>query len=371
LLTGTSPFPSSTDSTWGASESNSNERDWSLEFDGDDDFAKILSVLIPVHMPSAYVEYYADIAHTANDGTWLPARADVLVTANSFDGDEKWKIWAAGQVDQGAKLVIAQHGGHYGTGAWSAPQNHEIAIADRYLTWGWKDNRYHNVMPAPATKLIGLRRNRVRRSDLCLTALGVLPRYSYWIYSVPIAHQYERYLEDQIHFISCLSPDVRKSLEVRITKNDFGWDLEQRLKQFHSELIVDPGNSHFLHRLKKSRLFVATYNATTYLESFRLGVPTVMHWDPNYWEISSQAKPYFDLLSEAGVFFSDAEQCAEHVNEIWANVSQWWKAEKVQNAVEVFANEFAYVGERPLRELKRKISRFEKGSQSVVIDRHR
>lgn len=332
------------------------ERKWVITTEIADAFSTLMTSLIPTHLPSDYLESFAKFSKEVSSPKWFLARAEVLVTANAFDSDDAWKIWAAGQVEQGSKLVIAQHGGHYGTGAWSAPQNHEIAIADRYLSWGWKDANHRNVVPAPATKLIGLGSSPRITGESCLSALAVLPRYSYWVYSVPIAHQYELYLQNQEKFISRLSPNIRTLFELRLTQDDFGWDLRQRFRDFDRALKIDEGKGNFHRKLKESKLFVATYNATTFLESFTLGVPTVMHWDPNFWELCGEAEPFYELLRDAGVLFSDPELCAQHVNEIWTNVPGWWKSKKVKNAINIFTNEYAYVGDRPLRELKSRIS---------------
>ena len=41
-----------------------------------------------------------------------------------------------------------------------------------------------------------------------------------------------------------------------------------------------------------------------------------MFWNPEFWERSESAKPFFDLLREAGVLFDDPVTCASHVNSI-------------------------------------------------------
>ena len=97
---------------------------------------------------------------------------------------------------------------------------------------------------------------------------------------------------------------------------------------------------------------VVSYNATTYLEAFTSGIPTVMFWDPTDWELSASAQPYFDLLRREGILHDDAVCCAHHVNAIWDDVSAWWTSTSVQAALDIFSGRYAYVGQRPLRELR-------------------
>ena len=45
------------------------------------------------------------------------------------------------KVDKGAKLIIGQHGGIYGTSLYSWFEKHEVKISDKYLNWGWNDQK--------------------------------------------------------------------------------------------------------------------------------------------------------------------------------------------------------------------------------------
>ena len=47
-----------------------------------------------------------------------------------------------------------------------------------------------------------------------------LPRYSYYLYCVPIASRVEAYLNDQIKFAKCLPNEMLKYLKVRLYSLD-------------------------------------------------------------------------------------------------------------------------------------------------------
>ena len=76
-----------------------------------------------------------------------------------------------------------------------------------------------------------------------------------------------------------------------------------------------------------------------------------MFWDPKLWEMTVEAAALHDRLRETGLLFDTPEECAEQVNRIWHDVDGWWAGEEVQAAVRDFCQEFAYVGNRPIREL--------------------
>jgi putative transferase (TIGR04331 family) len=336
-------------------EPNAAWRNWRLAESHADPFVRALGIAIPNYLPATLLEGHADATRIALSHGF-PRKPKVIVTANAFSADDRWILWAGEQMEAGAKLVITQHGGHYGTGAWNSSQDHEIAIADRFLSWGWTSQTDDKVLPAPATKLIGVKKRAARSSGICLQVTATLPRQSYWLYSVPTAGQYLSYLNDQFRFVSALNPAVQGELLVRLHPRDFGWDTRERWAAAHPAIATDSGETAIQTLVEDTRLYVATYNATTFLESFRQGVPTVMFWDPRYWELNSYAAPYFDVLRRAGILYDDPETCARHVNGIWDNVPEWWESPEVQGAVTDFSDRFAYVGDRPLRELKAAIT---------------
>ena len=61
------------------------------------------------------------------------------------------------------------------------------------------------------------------------------------------------------------------------------------------EIRVDPGHQDIRNLIKKSRLYISTYNATTYLESMAWNIPTIIFWNEEHWELKEDVKPYFEL----------------------------------------------------------------------------
>jgi len=326
-------------------------RSWKLPAQTAGRFAEALAEAVPQYLPSCFLEGY-EAASTVSRTFEMSRRPRVMMTANAFSSDTCWLMWAAAQCELGSKLVIGQHGGHYGTGAWSAAQMHEVAISDRYLSWGWTDGAQPKIRAAPAIRLIRSREIEPASQGACLLVNMALPQQSYWMYSVPVGPQVESYFGDQLQFAASLSSEVRSDLLVRLFPQDYHWDVAARWSENDSRIKLVPSNVKMKKLLRQTRLYVATYNATTFLESLTHGIPTVMFWNPRCWELSADAEPYFQALRHAGVLFDDPVSCARHVSAIWSDVPDWWLEPAVQQAVRTFVNRFAYLGPRPLRELK-------------------
>jgi len=102
--------------------------------------------------------------------------------------------------------------------------------------------------------------------------------------------------------------------------------------------------------LRNTKLYISTYNATTFLEAFKSNIPTVIFWDPNFWEVNEEAQCYFKFLAEAKIFFDNPGKAADHVNNIWSDVPFWWNSKEVRFAISKFIDQYAYTGSNPLKE---------------------
>jgi putative transferase (TIGR04331 family) len=93
--------------------------------------------------------------------------------------------------------------------------------------------------------------------------------------------------------------------------------------------------------MSRTRIYIATYNATTYLESLLWNVPTIIFWNPNHWELRPEAKENYELLKSVGIFHESPLSAAAKINEVWDDVDLWWRSDAVQAARVQFCHEFS------------------------------
>lgn len=312
-------------------------------------FEKFVFSIIPKQIPTVYLEGYKTIAKKTETVPW-PSRPKLIFTSNPDNLNEFVKVWAAQKIENGTKLVLGQHGGHYGAGKWSFLEEHEIAIADRYLSWGWRKDGFAKVKPLSAVKLLSTSKIRSDVDGGLLLVMAELPRYSYWMYSIPVASQLEQYFEEQFCFVDRLTPVAAKALVVRLFPYDYGWCQKLRWQDRLTNVRFDSMKRSMSESLQHSRLFVGTYNATTFLETFTANFPTIMYWNPKLWELRPSAQPYYDKLRHVGILHDTPESAAAKVNEIFDAPLDWWNQSCIQDAKDEFCNEFAYITDNYLKE---------------------
>lgn len=321
------------------------------------EFEELFGKMVKEQIPLIYMEGYAQMNECSLKA--YPKKPKVIFTANAYSSNEGFKFWAAHHVDRGSKLVGTQHGGHYGTGLWSSEEGHEIGIYDMYYTWGWKSDVYENTKPLAAAKLNKIRRDtHLKKDGRILSVLMALPRYSYHMHSMPVASfGMLSYINDQFRFVSALSKENKKLFLVRLFNVDYGWSQMKRWNSEFPGIECYLGSKSILDQLKESRLFIGTYNATTYLETFVANFPTVIFWNPDHWELSVSAQPYFDELRRVGIFHDTPESAAALVNKISHDPALWWNQPEIQRAKDQFCLQFARTSDNWQDEWKKELKR--------------
>jgi len=326
------------------------ERQWSLNNDRGTPFEELLRKMIPFNIPTVYLEGYSVLNQAIENLSW-PKDPKSIFTSNAYSGDDLFKAYAAKNTENNTPLVIGQHGGLYGMNAFSFSDEHQIKIADKWLSWGWCDGNRKNILPVGNLKAFGKKVGYSPKKGALMVELG-LPRYSYYMYALPVAGQYLNYFNDQQVFLLSLPLALRQQVLLRLYHVDYGWNEADRWHDSMPEVNVERGRKDIKQLIKKCRLYIATYNATTYLETLTWNIPTIMFWNPNHWEVNNQAKPYFDLLEKVGIFHTTPQSAARKMIEIWDDVDGWWHSEKIQNARKVFIKQYAHLPEEPLNLLQ-------------------
>ena len=86
-------------------------------------------------------------------------------------------------------------------------------------------------------------------------------------------------------------------------------------------------------------------------ETLSRNIPTVVFWNPNYWEIREESKDSIELLKSVGIFHENPKKAAEHITKISKDINSWWLQKEVQIAVTKFTLEFAKINNNLLDDL--------------------
>jgi putative transferase (TIGR04331 family) len=335
--------------------SEGNRNLFKIDFSRPNKFESFLLQIIPLQIPKYYLEGYSELIKECKKRHW-PTNPKHIITSSPIITSDIFKFWTAEKTEKGSKLIVSQHGGHYGVGKWNASEDHEIDVSDIFLSWGWKAK---GVKSLSSSKLINFEYKTVtsNKSDI-LMALGLTQRYSYWLYSIPTSSQWKEYLDDQVKFVDLLPQNIKKFIKIRLSPSDYKWSHKQRMLDKLPFVKFDNSKNTFQSSVANSRVFIGTYNATTFLETFSANIPTIIFWNPKYSEIRKDAEPYFKLLYDVGIMHYSPESAANHLTNIWGNIDDWWNLEETQSARLSFINQYAKTSSNWINEWKLFLQKF-------------
>jgi putative transferase (TIGR04331 family) len=296
-------------------------------------------------LPVCYLEGFSRLVkQTANLAA--PRRPKFIFTSNNFDTDELFKVWVAQKVSSGVPYIVGQHGSNYGTAKFFANKTVEEETCDRFITWGWSDGlpqHYPGFILKP-------KRSRCTKAAKLYLIEEHLPHQ---VFTWDVNSEYQKYFDDQKHFVKTLDSDIREDLVVRLHSATChsGFQDNQRWHEFDPDVVLEFPQRFQRSFFRKSRLVVFSYDSTGFLECLASNVPVIAFWRGGLDQIRSSAIPYYADLFEAGIIQSTPLEAALQVNRIWFNVDSWWNDDRTVGARRNFVRRYANTSSRPLAAL--------------------
>lgn len=322
----------------------------------EDPFEQLLNELLPEQIPMIYVEHYREMHKRVM--AISPKAPKVAITAFTINYRRCFEFWAAYHAEKsGTKLVVSQHGGGYGTARHIFLDDHFTRAFDRYYTWGSAIDGNPKVKPMPSLRLWKTKKelDSSNPSGLVMWIATTVGRYKTFAESGLVGPHMLLYFREQQSFYEALNEEVRELLLWRYFNDP--WEDKERFMAFAPNLRVQRGlkkqlgkESDFISELKNCRLAIHTGNETTYLEALAANFPSLVFWNPAYYEVRESLQSVFDELVTVGILHYTPESVAAKLNEIYSDPATWWKSQMVQNARKRFCDALAYTHEGWLSE---------------------
>lgn len=301
-------------------------------------------------LPICYLEGFSSIKGLCERLPW-PSKPRAIFTSNNFDTDEIFKSWVAEKVSQGSRYIIGQHGNNYGTHRHHLCPSIEEVAADKFVTWGWDDGLSQH-RPTFLLKTVGRKKISTNPEGGLLLIETCLPhRLNTW----DVTAEFNEYFEDQKLFVESLTSELVHRLQIRLHGSGqlMAWQEVERWSEYDSRLKLNYGDETIHQMIAKSRIVVHSYDSTGILETLSQNIPTVAFWQNGLEHVRDSARPWYQLLVDAGIVHLSAASAAAHVNSVWEDVAGWWNLAAVKGARLAFCNQYARTVPHPLQELKK------------------
>lgn len=303
-----------------------------------DEFERVFVSALPSQLPTVFLEGYA----AAREATlrFLPRAPKVFFSSIGWHYLDASKFAAAECAARGTRLWGIQHGGSYGMAEFSPTERVERAVVDRYYTWGWsRTENDPKLRDLPAPQM-----SRAVPAEPGQDLLFVSTIFDF--HNIRLARDTNGAaafdsLERKVRFLKALPEPARGRVRMRIYRRDFGWRQAERLAGLVPGLAFDDPAAPLARRLREARVVVLDYPSTPMLEALAAGVPCVLTWAPDTWTFRPSAKPFFDALTRAGIFYDSPEEAAAQAARAYADPRGWLDEPARRAAREAFTRTFA------------------------------
>ena len=298
-------------------------------------FVEILRRMLPLYLPVAYVEAFADLRAQAH-ALRIP-RPQAIYTANSLHGHTLFKLLAADWRADGTKILNHQHGGNYGLDRVHAVENYETRVCDRFFTLGWTgESAKQTVLPGALSPKSS--RATGGRTKILLNCIAYPPSV-FRIHFQPMPGTIETMLEQSAAFVQEMKGRCRMTL--RPSPNDYAMRTVDSLSAIDASMVIDNMETSGIHSYLESDLVVHSYLGSSWLETLALDIPTVCFYDPETYAWREDSFGLVQALMNVGILHESGREAAKFVLTVQKDPKLWWKKSDVQDARSEFVSRYA------------------------------
>jgi len=256
------------------------------------------------------------------------------------------RTWVAECAKQGAKVIGVQHGSSYGDTIHNIWASLEREYSDRFMTWGWEDERMDVGMPA--VRLLHLdkkhvslsKRSRHTRILWVTTGATELRNYPY----PPIPQIHVLWNPDNIRtegalFYSALEDKFRNELCLR-AKPGYS-EVADHAVQVIPNLATECEET-LEKQVRECRLAVIDHFPSTSLyELLTIDMPVIVFDRKAKTIMRRRPDRHLDRLIDVGIIHTCPIKAARKVNEIYDDIEEWWMAQNRRRVVEKVRSTYA------------------------------
>ena len=219
--------------------------------------------------------------------------------------------------------------------------NHIIEMCDIFTTVGWKSNS-NKIIDKASLYYSKEYCNHEEKTGIVFfsgPALVFKPHmssgYSYCEESVM------KNINFNINFFKSLKNSTLSKIIYRPYPNQKLIDLMFYSKEFYYEknniqLYTNSVKIDAEKQIRNAKLVIHDYISTSYIESLLLNIPTVFFFNKQSLFLIDEHKDFFNPLIDCKICHTDPKHCADFINQIFSDPSDWWNSEIVQNAKNEF-----------------------------------
>ena len=292
-----------------------------LNFDFKNDFEKFLSKFILRIMPSSYLENYKLLL---DNSLQLKFNPDVIFTAFAHFNNDFFKIWIAQKILENKRFYICSHGGwvekEINFGSWEKS-------ALKFVSWKKEEGK--NFIQMPPNFFLKKRKilDKLEGKSLLFLSYHV-ETYAHRIHDGPISSDILNNHEQWLQFLKILNTNIKEKIIFRQGPFSDNWCFKQKFISNFGKKFISKKNK-LEHDFSNSKIIINTAMQTTFFETMKVGLPTIILLKNDLWNLSKDLIVFYNKLKSNNVIFTNHVDAVKHLNTIWEDPLVWWNSEEL------------------------------------------
>ena len=152
--------------------------------------------------------------------------------------------------------------------------------------------------------------------------------------------------EQKTKFINTLSKKARINFKIRPYPN-MEWLLGSKYADMYGDAILSTNKTMFQDFLQ-SKMIICSYPQTTFSEAMHSGVPTILLYTEEYWELHPDYNELITEMKRVNIIHSDPIMAANHINMVHENPFEWWNRDDTVRARNMFFDTCSVSSKNPI-----------------------
>ncbi len=304
-----------------------------LNFEGPQDadrFDRLFAASIQYLLPATYVEYFSELFQFYSDQ--ILSGIDYIV-AEAWLSNEYLCLYLAMARLKGTRHIYCQHGME--EPFTRCMTTYSTRLCDIYLSSGWKDSEYTNLVPGAYFRRI--EKPQSPRSPMMINVAYNGEPYLVEMSALDMFTGYGavRYIDFKGRFLAALPTKILKNISYKpypVVVAHATWDIEKAHSQYIRQMNQYSFDGTLKEAMQSASLTIIDCLGTVHNEALIQNSPVLIMGHMGFDVIKPKYQEDYRELAAVGIFHTDPVKAATFLATIADNPSHWWTSPDVQRA---------------------------------------